>query len=131
MLVSMNSKRLWDLAKGYAKANNKYILVIDNVKWFTLSNTKKATVKTYYDGAGTGSIPQDEVGEIFNTNDDHYTFYEFDGQGVAVDTAADWFPKTTDIAANANIDDDYFIHCFVITPAGGVPYTNKIPPKVT
>ena len=68
MLVSMNSKRLWDLAKGYAKANNKYILVIDNVKWFTLSDTKKATVKTYYDGAGTGSIPQDEVGEIFNAN---------------------------------------------------------------
>ena len=131
MLVSMNSKRLWDLAKGYAKANNKYILVIDNVKWFTLSDTKKATVKTYYDGAGTGTVPQDEVGEIFNINDDHYTFDEFDGQGVAVDTATDWFPKTSDIAANANIDDDYFVHCFVITPVGGVPYTNLIPAKVS
>ena len=131
MLVSMNSKRVWDIVKAYASSVNKYILVIDNVKWFTLSDTKKATVKTYYDGAGTGSIPQDEVGEIFNANDDHYTFYEFDGQGVAVDTATDWFPKTSDIAANANIDDDYFVHCFVITPVGGVPYTNLIPAKVS
>ena len=28
-----------------------------------------------------------------------------------------------------SIDDDYFIECYVITPAGGVPYTNLVPNK--
>tara|TARA_B100000427_G_scaffold25873_1_gene19236 strand:+ start:11770 stop:12132 length:363 start_codon:yes stop_codon:yes gene_type:complete len=117
MLVSLGAQRLYEIVKQYAATTNKYVLVINNVNWFTLDATKQATVKTFYED----SIPEDEIGEVFA---EHYTFYDFDGQGVAVDTANDWFPLS-----NQTVDADHFIECYVITPAGGVPYTNKIPDK--
>ena len=117
MLVSLGAQRLYEIVKQYAATTNKYVLVINNVKWFTLDATKQATVKTFYED----SIPTDEIGEVFG---EHYTIYEFDSQAVAIDTMQDWIPLSSDLA-----DQDYFIHVQVVTPAGGIPYDNLIPDK--
>ena len=113
MLVSMNAMRIYEMVAHYAKTNEKYILLIDNTHYFTLSDAKKAEVKAFYDDV----IPLDEIGEVFS---EKYTFYEFLGQAVATETATEWFPQTTDVE-----DQDYFIEVQVITPAGGIPYTSK------
>ena len=44
MLVSMNPERLYELVAYYAKAENKYILVIDNTDWCYLSSEKQQEV---------------------------------------------------------------------------------------
>ena len=80
-----------------------------------LGDTKKATVKTYYEDF----LPIDEIGEIFS---ERYTFYEFDTQTAAVDTANEWFALSTDLE-----DQDYFIECYVVNPSGAMPYGNKVP----
>ncbi len=117
MLVSLNAQRVYELAKYVAESKNKYIAIINNVKWSTLDATKQATVKTYYED----TIPTDEIGEVFG---EHYTIYEFNSQAVAIDTMQDWIPLSTDLT-----DQDYFIHVQVVTPAGGMPYDNLIPDK--
>ena len=61
MLVSLGAQRLYEIVKQYAATKNKYVLVINNVNWFTLDATKQATVKTFYED----SIPEDEIGEVF------------------------------------------------------------------
>lgn len=117
MLVALNSYNIQEIATEYAKSKQKYVLVVDNTKWFTLDASKQATVKTYYEDV----IPADEIVEIFK---EKYIFYAFDTQVIAVDNANDWFPQNTDLT-----DQDYFIDVYVITPAGSIPYTNYIPPQ--
>ena len=111
MLVSLNSFRLYELVKKYAQVEDKHILVIDNTKWFYLDAAKQTQVKDYHT-----EIPTDEVGEIFSNN---ITCYAFDTQTIATETAHTWLPKNTDLA-----DKDFFIECYVVTPSGGIPYTN-------
>tara|TARA_B100000497_G_C7358596_1_gene232835 strand:+ start:127 stop:486 length:360 start_codon:yes stop_codon:yes gene_type:complete len=113
MLVSMNAQRLYELIHYFAKEKNKYILVIDTSIWMTLSDDKKSTVKTYYEDI----LPVDEIGEIFT---ERYTFYEFNDQSSAIDTANEWFPLLTQLD-----DQDYFIECYVVNPSGSMPYGNK------
>jgi|TARA_B100001250_G_scaffold395398_1_gene400270 hypothetical protein len=115
MLVSMNAQRLYEVVHYFAKNKNKYILVVDISDWMALDDTKKATVKTYYEDF----IPVDEIGEVFANR---YTFYEFDSQATAVETAGDWFPLSTDLS-----DMDYFVECYVMNPSGSQPYGNKVP----
>tara|TARA_B100000073_G_C23229024_1_gene369310 strand:+ start:61 stop:417 length:357 start_codon:yes stop_codon:yes gene_type:complete len=112
MLVSMNAMRIYEMVAHYAKTKEKFVLLIDNTHYFTLSDTKKTEVREFYDD----SIPVDEIGEVF---DNKYTFYEFSSQAVATEIATDWFPQTTDLE-----DQDYFIEVQVITPSGGIPYTS-------
>ena len=112
MLVSMNAMRIYEMVSPYAKTKEKFVLLIDNTHYFTLSDTKKAEVRTYYEDV----IPVDEIDEVFNNK---YTFYEFLGQAIATETAVEWFPQSTDLE-----DSDYFIEAQVITPAGGIPYTS-------
>ena len=111
MLVSLNSFRLYELVKKYAQVEDKHILVIDNTIWFYLDAAKQTQVKDYHT-----EIPTDEVGEIFSNN---ITCYAFDTQTIATETAHTWLPKNTDLA-----DKDFFIECYVVTPSGGIPYTN-------
>lgn len=113
MLVSMNAMRIYEMVAHYAKTTEKYVLLIDNTNYFTLSDSKKEQVKEFY----ADVIPVDEIGEVFGSK---YTFYEFLGQAVAIDTAVEWFPQSTDLD-----DQDYFIEVQVITPSGGIPYTSK------
>tara|TARA_B100001996_G_scaffold369098_1_gene342219 strand:- start:954 stop:1322 length:369 start_codon:yes stop_codon:yes gene_type:complete len=111
MLVSLKPFRLYELVKKYAQVEDKYVLVIDNTNWFNLDSAKQTQVKDYHT-----EIPTDEVGEIFSNR---ITCYAFDTQSIATDTAHTWLPKNTDLA-----DKDFFIECYVITPSGGIPYTN-------
>jgi len=117
MLVSMDPKRLYELIHFFSRENNKHILVINNENLLLLDETKKEEVKNYY----TESITEDEIGEIFANQ---YNFYEFDSKSQAVDTAYDWFPQYKDLE-----DTDYYIECYVISPSGSIPYTNKTIPK--
>ena len=48
MLVSMNAMRIYEMVSHYAKTKEKFVLLIDNTHYFTLSDTKKAEVRTYY-----------------------------------------------------------------------------------
>ena len=45
------------LVADYAKATDKFVLVIDNTKYHTLAADKKATVLAYYDSI----IPEAEI----------------------------------------------------------------------
>ena len=47
-LISLNPKTTEMLIADYAKLSNKFLLVIDNSKYHTLSADKKATVLAYY-----------------------------------------------------------------------------------
>lgn len=114
MLVSMNPLRLYEVVAGYAKAQQKYILQIDLHSWLSISDAaKKDAVKQFY----LDYIPVDEHVEIFANE---LTFYEFNTEARAVDTAYEWFPPRTSLE-----DLDYFIHAQVITPGGSISYTNK------
>jgi|TARA_B100001741_G_scaffold309289_1_gene306732 hypothetical protein len=115
MLVSMNPERLYELVSYYAKAENKYILVIDNTDWCYLSSEKQQEVLNFYDD---DIIDEDEVQEIFSNT---LTFYKFDTQTVAIDTARSWFPLLKELE-----DTDYFVEAYVVTPTGAIPYTNKV-----
>ena len=47
-LISLNPKSKEMLVADYAKATDKFVVVIDNSKYHTLSADKKATVLAYY-----------------------------------------------------------------------------------
>ena len=115
MLVSMNPERLHELVSYYAKAENKYILVIDNTNCCYLSSEKQQEVLAFYDD---DIIDEDEVQEVFSNT---LTFYKFDTQTTAVDTARSWFPLKKELE-----DPDFFVEAYVITPTGTIPYTNKV-----
>lgn len=114
MLISMEPKRLYDIVSLYAKSTGKSILVVNYENIFFHSDEMKATLKEFY----ADSLPEEEIDEIFGCQ---YNFYEFTSQPAAIETAQDWFPKTTDLT-----DLDYFVECYVVTPLGGIPYTNKV-----
>lgn len=117
MLLSMNAMRLYELVSHYARCNEKHLLCIDTNKWFSLSDEKKAAVRTYYEDL----IPEDEIGEVFGNA---YTFYEFPSQATAVDVANEWFPLLANLP-----DADHFIEVQVINPSGSIPYTNYVTPR--
>ena len=72
----------------------------------------------YYAFYDDDIIDEDEVQEIFSNT---LTFYKFDTQTVAIDTARNWFPLLKELE-----DSDYFVEAYVVTPAGSIPYTNKV-----
>ena len=117
MLVFMESQRLYEVVSFYSKNTEKYILVVNTEIFSHLPDEKKQQVKEFY----ADILPEDELGEIFA---EQYRFYEFPSQTVAIETATDWFPRNLDLD-----DQDYFVECYVITPKGGIPYTNKVTPR--
>ena len=67
-LITLNPKSTPMLIADYAKATDKYVLVIDNSKYHTLAADKKATVLAYYDGI----IPEAEIDRIFELEHIYY-----------------------------------------------------------
>jgi len=114
MLISMEPKRLYDIVASHAKSTGKYVLVVNYENIFFHTEEQKASLKEFYSDA----IPEEEIDEIFGSQ---YNFYEFNAQSSAVETATDWFPRTIDLD-----DMTYFVECYVITPSGGIPHTNKV-----
>ena len=58
------------LVADYAKATDKFVVVIDNSKYHTLSADKKATVLAYY----TPILPEAEIDRIFELEHIYYYF---------------------------------------------------------
>ena len=114
-LISLNPKSKEMLVADYAKATDKYVLVIDNTKYHTLAADKKATVLAYYDDI----IPEAEIDRIFELE---HIYYYFDTEIQATDAAFDWFPQPQNLP-----DDDHHIKAYVITPTGTIPYINNQP----
>ena len=69
-LITLNPKSTNMLIADYAKLSNKFLLVIDNSKYHTLSADKKATVLAYYDDI----IPEAEIDRIFELEHIYYYF---------------------------------------------------------
>ena len=114
-LISLNPKSKEMLVADYAKLSNKFVLVIDNTKYHTLTADKKATVFAYYDDI----IPEAEIDRIFELE---YIYYYFDQELAATDAAFDWFPQPQNVP-----DADHYIKAYVIRPNGTIPYENADP----
>ena len=114
-LISLNPKSTPMLIADYAKATNKFVMVIDNSKYHTLAADKKTTVSTYYDGI----IPEAEIDRIFELE---HIYYYFNQELAATDAAYDWFPQPQNLP-----DADHYIRAYVIRPNGTIPYENADP----
>lgn len=112
-LVSLNPMTINQLAAAHSAASGKYVLIIDNCKYHTLTDEKKATVKEWY----VDFIPEAEIDEIFAQD---HIFYQFGGKNKAVDAGFEWFPQPSLCP-----DLDHWIHVMVVCPDGQVPYENK------
>ena len=78
-LISRNPMRPFELVQKYAAATDKYILVIDNSKYHTFDDTKKATVYAYYEDRidadyANWIIPEEEIDRIFELEVIYYEF---------------------------------------------------------
>ena len=114
-LISLNPKSKEMLVADYAKATDKFVVVIDNSKYHTLAADKKATVLAYYDDI----IPEAEIDRIFELE---YIYYYFVTELQATDVAFDWFPQPQNLP-----DADHHIKAYVIRPNGTIPYENADP----
>ena len=114
-LISLNPKSKEMLVADYAKATDKFVVVIDNSKYHTLSADKKATVHAYY----TPILPEAEIDRIFELEDIYYYFVT---ELQATDVCFDWFPQPQNLP-----DADHYIRAYVIRPDGTIPYENADP----
>ena len=114
-LISLNPKSTPMLIADYAKATDKFVMVIDNSKYHTLATDKKATVLAYYDGI----IPEAEIDRIFELE---HIYYYFNTELQATDAAFEWFPQPQNLP-----DADHYIKVYVIRPNGTIPYENADP----
>ena len=69
-LISLNPKSKAMLVADYANATEKFVVVIDNSKYHTLSADKKATELAYY----TPILPEAEIDRIFELEHIYYYF---------------------------------------------------------
>lgn len=128
-LISLNPQSIYDICARVAADENKYVLVIDNHNYHTLTEEKKSIVFNYYkdpidEEFANWIIPESEIDAIFEAKD---VFYIFDTEIQAVDNCFDWFPRPENLP-----DEDYWIKAYVIKPDGTIPYVNEraIPPEL-
>ena len=115
MLISLNPKTEAMLVADYAALAEKYVLVIDNSQYHTVSDTKKAEIFAWYEDI----IPEAEIDRIFELKT---IYYYFPNEQTAVDNCYDWFPQPQNCP-----DADHHIPAYVIKPNGGIPYVNADP----
>lgn len=113
MLISLNPMRVYELAHYYAQKENKYLLCIDNEKYFLLSAEEQQAIKKYHEER----IPESEIDEIFG---EKFTFYAFNTEEVAIENAFEWFARLDEFE---NVD--YWVYVYVIRPDGTIPYENR------
>ena len=121
-LISLNPLTEYDLCVRIAKNEDKYVLVINNKRYHTLSDEKKAVVYNYYkdpidDENANWIIPEAEIDAILSEKD---IFYIFDSEQVAVDNCFDWFPRPENLP-----DENHWIKAYVVKPDGTIPYVNE------
>ncbi len=113
MLISLNPMRIYEIVHHYAKTENKCMVCIENEKYFTLSPEKQELVKKFHEDR----VPESEIDEIFG---EKFTFYAFNTEEYAVDTAYEWFPRLDQLE-----DPDYWVYVYVVKPDGTIPYENR------
>ena len=123
-LISLNPKTIGEMCARLAELENKYIMVVDNSAYFSMSDDNKALMYAYYknvdeNGEARWIIPEGEIDEIFTQK---HTFYIFKTEQIAVDNCSDWFPQPQNLS-NA----EYRIPAYVIKPNGTIPYINENP----
>ena len=123
-LISLNPKTIGEMAARLAELENKYVVVIDNTAYHSLSTDDKALMYAYYksvdeDGEPQWIIPESEIDEIFSQK---HTFYMFKTEQIAVDNCCDWFPQPQNLPNAA-----FRIPAYVIKPNGTIPYVNEDP----
>ena len=115
MIISLNPKTEAMLVADYAALAEKYVLVIDNSQYHTVSDTKKAEIFAWYEDI----IPEAEIDRIFELKT---IYYYFPNEQTAVDNCYDWFPQPQNCP-----DAFHHIPAYVIKPNGGIPYVNADP----
>ena len=123
-LISLNPKTIGEMCARLAELENKYIMVVDNSAYFSMSDDNKALMYAYYknvdeNGEARWIIPEGEIDEIFTQK---HTFYIFKTEQIAVDNCSDWFPQPQNLS-----DAAYRIPAYVIKPNGTIPYINENP----
>ena len=123
-LISLNPKTIGEMCARLAELENKYIMVVDNSAYFSMSDDNKALMYAYYknvdeNGEARWIIPEGEIDELFTQK---HTFYIFKTEQIAVDNCSDWFPQPQNLSNAA-----YRIPAYVIKPNGTIPYINENP----
>ena len=123
-LISLNPKTIGEMAARLAELENKFVVVVDNTAYHSLSTDDKELMYAYYksvdeDGEAQWIIPESEIDEIFSQK---HTFYMFKTEQIAVDNCCDWFPQPQNLPNAA-----FRIPAYVIKPNGTIPYVNEDP----
>ena len=123
-LISSEPQTIGDMAARVAALEEKYVLVIDNTAYHSMTADEKTAMYNYYKSVDSNGdpqwiIPEAEIDEIFALK---HIFYIFKTQQLAVDNCYDWFPQPQNLPNSA-----HRIPAYVIAPNGTIPYVNVDP----
>ena len=123
-LISSEPQTIGDMAARVAALEEKYVVVIDNTAYHSMTADEKTAMYNYYKSVDSNGdpqwiIPEAEIDEIFALK---HIFYIFKTQQLAVDNCYDWFPQPQNLPNSA-----HRIPAYVIAPNGTIPYENADP----
>ena len=123
-LISSEPQTIGDMAARVAALEEKYVVVIDNTAYHSMTADEKTAMYNYYKSVDSNGdpqwiIPEAEIDEIFALK---HIFYIFKTQQLAVDNCYDWFPQPQNLPNSA-----HRIPAYVIAPNGTIPYVNADP----
>ena len=123
-LISSEPQTIGDMAARVAALENKYVVVIDNTAYHSMTADEKTAMYNYYKSVDSNGdpqwiIPEAEIDEIFALK---HIFYIFKTQQLAVDNCYDWFPQPQNLPNSA-----HRIPAYVVAPNGTIPYVNADP----
>ena len=123
-LISSEPQTIGDMAARVAALENKYVVVIDNTAYHSMTADEKTAMYNYYKSVDLNGQPQikkqkAEIDEVFAQK---HTFYIFKTQQLAVDNCYDWFPQPQNLPNSA-----HRIPAYVVAPNGTIPYVNADP----
>lgn len=121
-LISLQPHSIHDLCVRIAANENKFVLVVDNHRYHTLTDEQKAAVYNYYkdpvdEEFSNWIIPEAEIDAVFEAKD---LFYVFDTEMQATDNCFDWFPRPENLP-----DENHWIKAYIVKPDGTIPYINE------
>ena len=123
-LISSEPQTIGNMAARVAALEEKYVVVIDNTAYHSMTADEKTAMYNYYKSVDSNGdpqwiIPEAEIDEIFALK---HIFYIFKTQQLAVDNCYDWFPQPQNLPNSA-----HRIPAYVVAPNGTIPYVNADP----
>ena len=123
-LISSEPQTIGNMAARVAALEDKYVVVIDNTAYHSMTADEKTAMYNYYKSVDSNGdpqwiIPEAEIDEIFALK---HIFYIFKTQQLAVDNCYDWFPQPQNLPNSA-----HRIPAYVVAPNGTIPYVNADP----